>query len=318
MTVSRRQWALPLVSLLITGALLAISINLQKLAGEAGLTGASFLAWSLAGATVVLVGVSVVRHRLPALNAHTIEYFVIAGLLGLAAPNLLTFAAIPHVGAGFVALALPFSPLFTYLGALALGMEQFQTRRAGGVVLALGGGALLAALKLSEPDVDTFWVAVTLCSPILLAGGNIYRTARWPEGAAPDELAPGMLGAAALILFVVGAVMENFLGRVAQFSLAVPMDHAAPVLLILAQMVTFSVMYLLFFVLQKHGGPVYLSLLGSVAAIIGVPIAVFLLGEAPPQGLAVGGILIAVGVGLLTLGDPKGEEEETAAPPTAD
>ncbi len=309
----------PFALLLGAGALLGITTNLAKLAAGAGLNPLAFLAWSVVGAAIILAGVGTARHRLPPLNARTTEYFVVAGLVGLAAPNLLSFAAVSHVGAGFVALSIAFPPLLTYLGALILGMEQFQTRRAAGVVLALGGGVLLAILKLSEPDTDAFWVAVTLCIPVFLAIGNIYRTARWPEGAASDELAPGMLATSGLMLLIAGMIAGsfNFFGGLAGFSLAVPLDRIAPVLLILAQMVTFSVFYLLYFVLQKHGGPVYLSLLGSVAAVVGVPIAVLLLGEVPPQGLAVGGVLIAVGVGLLTLGDPKGDGE-TAAVPTDD
>ena len=314
MISSRRRWAVPLASLLGAGAVLGISTNLAKLAAEAGLGPLAFLAWSVVGAAAVLTGVGAVRNRLPPLNARTTEYFVVAGLVGLAAPNLLSFAAVPHVGAGFVALSTAFPPLLTYIGALLLGMERFQTRRASGVVLALGGAVLLAVLKLSEPGVDAFWVAATLSAPVLLAIGNIYRTARWPEGVAPDELAPGMLAASGLMLLVVGAIAEPFLGGAAGFSLAVPTGRAAPVLLILAQIATFSVMYLLYFVLQKHGGPVYLSLLGSVAAVVGVPIAVLLLGEAPPQGLAIAGVLIAVGVGLLTIGDPKGNRETAATP----
>ncbi|WP_330631237.1 DMT family transporter [Halocatena halophila] len=315
-TVSRRSWAVPLASLLGASAFLGISTNLAKLAAGAGLDPLAFLAWSVVGATVVLTGVGVVRHRLPPLNARTIEYFVVAGLIGFAAPNLLSFAAVPHVGAGFVALSIAFPPLLTYLGALLLGMERFRVRRAVGVVLALGGAVLLSVLKLSEPDVDAFWVAVTLTAPIFLAGGNIYRTARWPEGVGPDELAPGMLAASGVMLLLVGAIVETFSGSggMAGFSLTVSMDHLVTPLLILAQTAVFSVLYLLYFVLQKTGGPVYLSLLGSVGAIVGVPIAVLLLGEAPPQGLAVGGVLIAVGVGLLTLGDPRGDRESTAAP----
>lgn len=311
---SRRAWAVPLASLLGAGAVLGISTNLAKLAAGVGLDPLAFLAWSVVGATVVLAGVGAARHRLPPLNARTSEYFVVAGLIGLAAPNLLSFAAVPHVGAGFVALSIAFPPLLTYIGALLLGMERFRIRRAAGVVLALGGAVLLAALKLSEPDVDAFWVVVTLSAPVLLAGGNIYRTARWPEGVAPDELAPGMLAAAGIMLLAAGAIAGTFLGGMVRFSLAVPLGRTMPVLLILAQTAVFSVMYLLYFVLQKTGGPVYLSLLGSVAAVVGVPVAVFLLGEAPPQGLVVGGVLIAVGIGLLTLGDPKGDRETTAAP----
>lgn len=313
--LSRSPWALPLASLLGAGAVLGISTNLAKLAAGAGLGPLAFLAWSVVGAAVVLTGIDAVRHRLPPLNARTTEYFVVAGLIGLAAPNLLSFAAVPHVGAGFVALSISFPPLFTYLGALLLGIERFRLRRAAGVVVALGGAVLLAVFKLSKPDVEAFWVAATLTAPVLLAGGNIYRTVRWPKGVAPDELAPGMLAAAGLMLLAIGAIIGIFLGgEVTGFSLAVPLGRAVPILLILAQAAVFSVMYLLYFVLQKHGGPVYLSLLGSVAAVVGVPIAVLILGEAPPQGLAIGGVLIVVGVGLLTLGDPKGDGETVAVP----
>ena len=305
MSSSRRTALIPLTLLLATGLLFGISTNLAKLAANAGLNPLAFLTWSVIGATVILLSVSAARHRLPPLNARTVEYFVISGLISVAAPNLLFFAAIAHVGAGFVALAIAFPPLFTYLGALALRIEQFQARRAAGVAFALGGAVLLAVLKLSEPDADPLWIGATLLGPVLLAAGNLYRTARWPKGAAPDALAPGMLAASGLMLLTVGGVTGVLPATSSNLSLAIPTLSAAPALLILTQIATFSVQYLLFFALQKRGGPVYLSLLGSVGAVVGVPIAVLLLGEAAPQGLALGGALTVLGIGLLTLGGAK-------------
>lgn len=298
--LTRRTWLLPLALLLATGTLLGVSTNLAKLAGDADLAPLAFLTWSVGGAALILGGIEALRGRLPSLDARTLEYFVVAGLVGVAAPNLLFFAAVPRIGAGFVALAIAFPPLFTYLGALLLGMEWFQARRAAGVALALGGAAVLAVYKLAAPDANVFWISAVLVGPVLLAIGNIYRTARWPKGAKPDELAPGMLAASALMLLAAGMLAWAVPGAPSDFSLAVPMDRAAPTLIILAQVATFSVQFLLFFILQERGGPVYLSLLGSVGAVVGVPIAVFLLGEAVPQGLAIGGVLIALGIGLLT------------------
>ena len=295
-----RAWVLPLLCLLATGALIGLSANLAKLAADSGLGPLPFLAWSVAGAAVVLMTLALRAHKPPALTARTGEYFVVAALLGVVVPHLLLFAAVPHVGAGFVALAIAFPPLFTYAGALALRMERFNGWRALGVVLALCGAALLAILKLSAPDAAAVWIAATLFAPLVLAAGNIYRTLRWPEGAKPDELAPGMVAASALILLSAGAIPG--------FSLAVPFDSAVPALLILAQAAAFSIQFLLFFVLQKHGGPVYLSLLGSVAAVVGVPIAVLLLGEAPPQGLLYGAVLIALGIGFVTRGGARRRE----------
>jgi drug/metabolite transporter (DMT)-like permease len=307
---ARFNWLVTLVLLLVTGTLLGVSTNLAKVAGQAGVNPLAFLTWLVVGAAILLLGIGAARRRLPKVNLRTFEYFVVAGIVSVALPNLLFFAAVPRIGAGFVALAIAFPPLFTYLGALVLGLEKFQLRRAVGVAFALGGAGLLAVLKLSEPDVDPFWVAAALSGSVLLAVGNIYRTACWPKGAAPDELAPGMLVMSGLMLLVFAAVLKLTPVGMGGLSLAVPTDHVKPLLLILAQIATSSLQYMLFFKLQKSGGPVYLSLLGSVGAIVGIPIAVFFLGENVPQGIAVGGILIALGIGLLTFNAGKKPQEK--------
>ena len=283
--------------------MLGLSTDFAKLAPEAGLPPLAFLAWSLVGATLVLALAGVVRGRLPSFNARTVEYFLVAGLVGLAAPTLIFFSAVPHVGASFVAVSIALPPLYTYAGTLLLRMERFNSWRALGVVLTLSGSVLIAVLKLSQPDAPIFWIVATLSAPILLAAGNIYRTLRWPAGSSPDQLAPGMLGAAALMLVVFGA-LPGF-GALPDLSLAVPAGDAAAMALIGAQSAAFAVQYLLFFVVQQRGGPVYISLLGSVAAVVGSVIAIGLLGEAAPQGLVVGGALIALGVGLVTRGGAK-------------
>jgi drug/metabolite transporter (DMT)-like permease len=46
-------------------------------------------------------------------------------------------------------------------------------------------------------------------------------------------------------------------------------------------------------------------LLGAVGAVVGVPIAIFLQGERPPEGLFLGASLIAIGVVLVTWGGVK-------------
>lgn len=308
---SRAGRMVPLVCLLGAGSLIGLSTDLAKLTPQVGLSPLAFLAWSIVGATLILALVGAVRGRLPSFGVPTVEYFLVAGSIGLAAPNLIFFSAVPHIGASFVAFAIALPPLYTYAGALLLGMERFDPWRATGVALALSGSLLLAVLKLSDPGAPTFWILVTLSAPLLLAAGNLYRTLRWPAGSGPDQLAPGMLGAAALLLLAAGALPG--------FSLAVPTGvpagGAAALLLIAAQAAAFAVQYLLFFVVQQRGGPVYISLLGSVAAVVGSAIAIGLLGEAAPQGLLVGGALIALGVGLLTRGGPGGRARGGAKGP---
>ena len=298
----RRSWLIPCLCLLAGGMLLGVTTNLAKYAGTIGLTPVAFLFWSISGAALILLLVALLRNELPPLNARSFEYYIVAALVSVAGANLIFFSAIPQVGAGFVAMTIALPPLLTYLGALALRIERLQPLRAFGVAAALLGAGVLAAHKFAAPNVSVVWVLIALCGPVLLAIGNIYRTLRWPPNASPSALAPGMLIAAAVQLGLVG-MLPNF-------TLAVPLASASisgvleslSVGLIVLQAVLFAGQFLLLFLLQKTGGPVLLSLLGAVGAVVGVPIAVFIQGEAAPEGLILGASLIAIGVVSVTLG----------------
>lgn len=290
---SNRAWFVPLLSLLVTGTLLGLSANLAKMADGVGLVPVALLTWSLAGSTVVLSATQWIQGgRLP-WTRRRLEYSLIASLVGVVGPNLLLYQAVTRVGAGTVALALALPPLFTYVGARVFGLEGPDRSRATGTLLALVGVIYIATRKLSGPGASPVWMAAVFLAPVLLAVGNLYRTLRWPAGARPRDLAPGLLAVSTGLLVVAA--------RVLGLPLDFPAHEPAALWLVLAQTAAFSVQYLLFFVLQKTGGPVYLSLLGSVAAVVGVPLAV-MLGEAPPEGLALGGVLIAAGILLLTRG----------------
>ena len=293
----KQTWLLPLLCLLAGGALIGISTNLAKYAGEIGLTPLAFLFWSITGAAVILFIYALLRRELPPLNKSILSYYFVAALVSVAGSNLIFFSAIPHVGASFVALIISLPPLLTYLAAIVLRIEPFTKLRALGVIAALAGAGILAARKFSAPDASVFWIVLTLCGPVLLAIGNIYRTLYWPANLSASALAPGMLIAASGLLALVSIVPH--------YSLAVPMTALLPLGLIVLQAFVFAAQFLLLFLLQKTGGPVLLSLLGAVGAVVGVPIAIFLQHESPPEGLILGASLIALGVILVTYGGVK-------------
>ncbi len=281
-------------ALLGAGLLLGLSTNLAKVAGGLGITPLAFLAWSLAGAAALLCALAIGRRRPAPLNRRTLEYFAVSALLGVAGSNLIFFNAIPRLGVSFVALVIALPPLLTYAGALALGMERFCAWRAAGVLLALAGTAVLVARQWSAPQADTAWIALTMLGPVLLAAGNLYRTRRWPPGVSADTLAPGMLVAAVLIL----ALFTAWPG----LSLEVPVDDASVFVLIAVQSLVFAGQFLLMFVLQQRGGPVFLSLMGAVSAVFGVPIALVVLAEPAPAGLLPGTLLVSAGLTCMVLG----------------
>ncbi|NYT80027.1 DMT family transporter [Alcaligenaceae bacterium] len=297
-TMPRRASRLfPLLLLLGGGVLLGLSVNLAKLAGHVGLTPLAFLAWSITGAALILLLMAVLRGNPPPIDRRCLRYYAISAVVSVAGPNLVFFSAIPHVGASFVALIITLPPLLTYIGALAFGMERFQAIRALGVAAALAGAGVLGASQLAAPDADVFWILLVFAGPILLAVGNLYRSLGWPEGVSSDALAPGMLLGAAAMLLLAGLLPGH--------SLAIPLDSSSALLVIAAQTIVFAGQFLVLFLLQKTGGPVLLSLLGSVGAVVGVPVAIFLQNEAAPQGLLPGAGLIALGVVLVARGQAR-------------
>lgn len=287
--------ALAPAALVVTGALLGLNMNVAKQAIVLGLAPAAFLFWSVLGSGLVLLVLSVVLRQAPRLTGPNLRYGLISGFATIALSNTLLFLAIPHVGAGFVSLVGAFPPLYTYLFALSLRMEPPHWLRAAGVALGIAGAIILGFSKASVGGADVVWVVISLGVPVIIAVGNIYRTRYWPAGTGALQLAPLMLlGAALSILLYVLVAEPATLGSSFALGLAT--------LILPGQVALFSLMYVMYFVLQKVAGPVYFSQIGSVGAVLGATVAVFWFGEVMPAAIVPAGLCIAGGVACVTIG----------------
>ncbi len=83
--------------------------------------------------------------------------------------------------------------------------------------------------------------------------------------------------------------------------------------LLLIEVAVFAVLYLLYFVLQKLAGPVYLSQIGTVAALSGTSFAVFVLGESAPANLALAAGLVIIGTFLFHRGTQAAKQDCVAS-----
>jgi len=279
----------PLLLLVVVGSLLGLTANIVKLALQAGWPAIAFLCCSALGAGFVLLVLAAATGNRPGLGRQELAYYLWSGLLSIALPNALFFLAIPHVGAAFVALCLAFPPLATYLLALLFRMERPRAVRAAGVATGLVGALVLAFGRSGGGSAASFWAAMALAGPLVIAAGNIYRTLRWPEGASALSLAPGMLlgGAVLLVPFLLLPGSAPTFGQ------------PLAVLLVMAQVAVFTATYALYFILQKIAGPVYLSQIGSVGAVVGASLAVLALGEPAGPALLLAGLLVLLGVFLV-------------------
>lgn len=291
--------------LLLVGVLLAASLVVGKLADIAGAPRLTFLLVAMVGAGVILGLVAVIQRKPMPFNRRTLEYAAISGVL-IALPNALGFLAIRHVGAGFISLSFAFPILLTWVLAVFLGMERLRAMRFIGVLLGLVGGIVLASAKTGSAGEAQGWVLLVLAMPLVLAFGNIYRTLRWPEGAAPVFLAALMMFGGALSLLPFVLLFEP--GQV-----GVLFESTQVIQLLVFETAVFAILYLFYFVLQQLAGPVYLSQIGTVAALSGTSFAVFVLGEAAPSNLALAAVLVIIGTFLFHRGAQKRSAQGSTA-----
>lgn len=281
-------------SLLTTGLLLALNINLAKRAMLLGAEPVTYLLGAIAGAAFTVWLIAKAAGQSPRANQVNLRYGMFSGLLSIAAPNTLLFLAIPHVGASFAVLTGALPPLTTYALALFLGMERMQWLRAAGMVTGVAGALLLGWSKLEMNHTEWGWVAATLGVPVIVGLGNIYRTRAWPKGATSLQLAPLMLAGATLWIGVAALLM-------APQNLTSTLFLSAGNGTLVTQIGLFSAMYVMYFILQKLAGPVYFSQIGTLGAAIGTPLAVFWFGEALPAQIGLAATLIVAGVFATTL-----------------
>ncbi|TYC63264.1 DMT family transporter [Rhodobacterales bacterium] len=301
---SRKLQDNPLFLLLTVGIFLAVSTVFAKAAPTLGWHPLALLQWSILGGAAGLflvlrlgdrAGESAVgkqgRGRAPYLR-----YLLASGLFFIV-PNMIAVTAAPRVGAGFVSLCYALPMVLTYGLAVSLKIERFQRLRATGVLFGLAGGLLLALSGRNLSADASFWSFAALAIPFFLAGGNIYRTMKWPDGARPEDLAVGMM--------VVGFVALLAFNAATGVPLRPEGWQGGAIALLLAQIAVFGLQYGLYFRLQYTAGPVYLSQLGSVAAVAGLGFGYFIFGEVPNEAKLAAVLSVAAGVVLVTVGRPK-------------
>ncbi|HZH26970.1 MAG TPA: DMT family transporter [Azospirillaceae bacterium] len=289
------QHGLALLLLLACGSLTAVGFAFGKAAAAAGVSALPFVFVTATVAGLVLLAVTIMQGQMPRLGGRYLRYCAIAGLVSYALPNAIAFMAVPRIGTGLVSIAWALSPSLTYVLAMALRLDRPRPARMVGIASAVAGVAVIV-----WPGADGFaglgpegiWMVLALASPLALATGNVYRTVGWPPGIPGMPLACGMLLAGAIWLLPV-AVASGELGRAAQ---ALP--QAWPYLA--AQSIGASVMFALYFPLQRIGGPVVLSLIGSVGTVVGLLLGWLLFGEQYAAGVLPGVVLILLGVGFVT------------------
>ncbi|MGD9385635.1 MAG: DMT family transporter [Thioalkalispiraceae bacterium] len=250
-----------LILLLISGVLAGGVFITGKQASSEQISPLSILFWQISGGALVVWIASLPSRRFPIWNKQHVRYYLIGGLLGISLPYVLAFIVLQQLQVGIVGLLTALSPIITYAMARMLGQEPGHPLRLLGLIVGLGGVALLV-MPDDTAIVSEHWssMLLALAIPVTLAASNIYRSRYWPGESRAMPLVIGMLTVQSACLFVLNILLGNFHIVLPAF------DDTSLVLAVLGLMAGAS--YLTSFTLLRVGGPVYLSQMGYVITAV--------------------------------------------------
>jgi uncharacterized membrane protein len=247
-----------------------------------------------------LVGLSLVRGGpvVGHLTAETVGVFVLAGVVGTAVGRLAVFAGVRRVGASVNSAVISARPLFaTLLALVALG-EPLSPSTAAGVVVIVGG---LAVLSTARGGDLRGWTPRDLVFPLAAAGafavGNVLRRFGLTTSPATALEAVAINEAAALVAVAAYVAARN------PGHLRAPRRSYA--YFAVSGVITAGGLLSLFAALALPEGRVALvdPLVATAPLFTAAFAAVFLRDlERVTRGVVAGGVLVVVGVALVTLG----------------
>ncbi|PHQ16890.1 DMT family transporter [Marinobacter profundi] len=279
--------------LLGVGVLIALMLPLARAALEDGVTPLAYAFWQALGGAVILAAWLRRRSSL-GVQGKFVRYFGISGLTAIAVPNAVAFAVVANIGAGLTATLYALPSLATYAIAVTLGMEPLRKRKAIGLSFGVAGCVWILSPNPAGISPDTLpWLLLGLLVPLSLAIGNIYRTAHWPTGASPEQLAVGMLLGGAALIFMVVLMAGDVQTLVVE-------GTRLWAILVLQSILT-AIGYRGFFHLQRQTSPTFLSQLGFVITPAGMLFGIVFYGESYGWAVWGGVVLLLTGVVLANL-----------------
>ena len=284
--------SLAMVILLTLGLLWGGTTSLARFVATAGVPPLGYALWVTAGAGVLLIAIGLLRGLYFPLNPVYLRYYLTCGLIGSAVPTTTMIFVLGRIPAGLMAIILSSTPLFTYCFALAFRQERFDTRRAVGISLGFAGAALIIAPQGALNDTTPiFFVLLAFLTPAGYAITNLFANRYRPPGAHSLVLAAGMMFSAGVLLTPVVWLTGQFHPLWVQFDLA---DG-----LILVHIGTAAVAFLLFFVVLRLAGPVFVSQVGYLVTLSGVSFGIWIFDERHSNWVWVALGLILAGVALV-------------------
>jgi len=286
---------LPLVLLLVLGAIWGGNPAFSKALVTSGISPPAVVFWQTLGAGVLLSIVCLARRTPIRLNRRAVIYYIVIGMVGIDLAYIMLVFSVRHLTVGYVSVLVLFSPLLTYVFAILLRVERINLLRGLGILVGFAGAGVLVIPDGSLPSPELLGVALlAFIVPAGYATANIYAEWGRPENVDNVALAAGTMFAAAGGALAVSLIDGSFH--------PVWEDFAHREMILFGFALATAIAFLMFYLIVALAGAVYLGQVGYIVTLAGVGWGVLFFGESVPVMLWVAIAIVGVGVGLVNLG----------------
>ncbi len=293
---ARAAWrakAWPLLLLVSTGVIWAVTFSLAKIATTAGAHPLGIALWQGVFGGLVLLSLALYRRRPPPVSRRHLGFYLICGLLGTAIPSTLYFYAAARVPAGVLSITVAAVPILTFAAALVFRVDRLTRGRVLGVLCGIVAVLLIVLPETSLPERSmALWVLAAVLGATCYATENMYVALRRPPGTDPTATVAGMLLMASLVLAPVVAATGTF----------VPLGYpwGAIEWSIIGMMLINAFSYAVFYHLIQIAGPVFAAQTAYVVTLAGVAWGIAIFGEEHSPWVWAALVVMMLGLALVT------------------
>lgn len=264
---------LPFAMLVIMGAAWGATQPLTKIAVSEGYRHFGLIFWQTVLVGLLLGMLTLLKGKRLPMHPAALRLYLFIAVIGTVAPGIASYQAAVHLPSGVLSTLLSSVPMFALPIALALGTDRLVLSRVAGLLLGLGGVALLVLPEASLPaGTDAVWIAVGLIAPVCYAlEGNLV--AKW--GMQGLDSVQVLTGAS-----VLGAVLSLPLALSSGQFIVPSLPLGAPDKAMIAAAVLHGFAYSTFVWLVGRAGAVFAAQVSYLVTLFGVTWAMLFLSEA--------------------------------------
>ena len=279
---TRNYW--PTFLLFVLGAIWGLHISITKTVSQSELSYTGVVALLTIIVATTMIGLGLVRRKLPAVNRTTLIYYVVCACLGYLVPVFTSINVAKHLPAGVLAIVISTTPIWTTLIAWLSKTEVVQRPHFWGVFLGfLAASVLLFPGATLGDRSSAWWTIPALAIPLSYAVHHTYVSRYWPEGSDSLQLGGGNQVAAALIALPIFLLSGNTM-TLTDWSVGA---WAIPALIFCS-----LIGVLLYFEINRIAGAVFVSQANYVTVVAGIVFGWIIFGEHLTYGLALSFILL--------------------------